>query len=126
MKTRKTVFAMGRPCPRCGESDPSSFHAGGQSYCKRCQKDAVYRHRLAKQGITPEDLARQSNEQDNKCFTCGAHEKLFRRSLHSDHNPRTGAARKLLCGRCNQVIGRVKDDASLLRTLADYIDSHNQ
>lgn len=39
-----------------------------------------------------------------------------------DHSHATGEFRGWLCRRCNLALGMVKDDAALLRRLADYLD----
>ncbi len=120
MKRAKTPFARSKPC-KCGENDPDQFYATS-AWCKRCHKQAVHESRLRKQGITPQELAHMANAQGNQCATCKRHESLFNRSLHADHNHETGKARGLLCGRCNQVLGRAGDDVALLRALADYLE----
>lgn len=42
-----------------------------------------------------------------------------------DHDHETGKPRGWLCDRCNKVLGMVKDDPVLLRTLAAYLESHD-
>jgi hypothetical protein len=42
-----------------------------------------------------------------------------------DHNHDTGKVRGLLCNQCNRAIGMLKDDATLLRKAADYLDITN-
>ena len=112
-------------CAKCGQTDRSEFYAGSRlSYCKQCHKDAVRRGRLAKKGLTPEDEARIADAQGNKCAICMTESDKFTRSLHMDHCHATGKARAMLCARCNQTLGRVKDDAALLRAMADYIDKY--
>ena len=124
MKTRKTVWAMNRPCSRCGQADPAEFYAGGSAWCKRCHKDAVLRGRLKKKGITPEDEARALMQQGDCCAICLAHKDKFTRSLHMDHCHKTGKARAVLCHRCNQTLGHAEDDPVLLRAMADYIERY--
>ena len=38
-----------------------------------------------------------------------------------DHDHRTGKARGWLCGRCNKVLGLVKDDQALLTAMISYL-----
>lgn len=113
-------------CPRCGQTDRSMFYESmkGASYCKRCHKDACYRARLKKIGLTLADQAHIANEQGNKCAICKQEAKLQGRSLHQDHNHASGKPRGLLCGKCNQLLGWAHDDPARLRAAADYLDGH--
>lgn len=43
---------------------------------------------------------------------------------HVDHCHATGKARGLLCSNCNHAIGKMKDDPSLLRKAATYLENH--
>jgi hypothetical protein len=47
-----------------------------------------------------------------------------KKTLHLDHDHSTGKVRAFLCNHCNVSIGMVGDSATLLRRLADYIESH--
>ena len=66
-------------------------------------------------------------DQSNRCYVCGEMEartiqgKLL--NLAVDHCHRTGRVRKLLCWRCNVVIGFVKENPSLLTKLATYVEA---
>jgi hypothetical protein len=42
--------------------------------------------------------------------------------LQLDHDHTTGLSRGWLCGTCNRALGQAKDNAELLRKLADYLD----
>ena len=122
MRTR-TPRKLHLGCSRCGETDPEQFYSTS-AWCKRCHKDAVLRSRLAKKGLTPEDEARMAEQQGHKCAICLTEQDKFSRALHMDHDHATGNARAMLCPRCNQTLGRVKDDAALLRAMADYIERY--
>jgi hypothetical protein len=68
-------------------------------------------------------------KQSNVCAICSKPEvrintftgKPF--ALAVDHCHRTGVVRGLLCFNCNIAIGKLKDDAALLRKAADYVES---
>ena len=51
------------------------------------------------------------------CEACGAVGPV-----HYEHDHRSGRFRGWLCIRCNCAIGNAKDDPSILRRLADYLD----
>lgn len=84
-------------------------------------------------GLTASQHERMIREQGNLCAICHQAESIVdARSMGSgktfslaiDHDHVTGAIRGLLCRRCNQMIGRVHDDAGILRSAADYLDFH--
>lgn len=68
-------------------------------------------------------------EQGGVCAICKQPETIFdngiRRRLAVDHNHTTKQNRKLLCQRCNTVIGRCKENVSLLSSMIDYLIEHN-
>jgi hypothetical protein len=82
-------------------------------------------HLKRKYGITLEQYDDLLERQGGVCGICGAepHPTI---SLHVDHDHETGALRGLLCFRCNQAIGSLQEDASLLLAAADYLDRHDQ
>lgn len=124
MENRKKLpYRKCKPCVKCGEDDSSKFYKDS-SYCKECHKKAVSESRLRKIGLTPEDRAKLEDEQGGKCAICKRHRSLFARALHMDHDHKTGTARALLCGPCNQLLGHAREDSRLLRMAADYLDAH--
>jgi hypothetical protein len=79
-------------------------------------------------GISLEEYHEMLAAQGGKCAICGngndgtRHGKL--KALAVDHCHKTGKVRGLLCESCNQGIGKLKDDPSVLRKAADYIERH--
>jgi hypothetical protein len=63
-------------------------------------------------GITRDDYDRMLDEQWGRCAICL--EKPNGRRLDLDHDEKTMKARGLLCNTCNQAIGLLKHDVSLL------------
>lgn len=70
-------------------------------------------------GITDDQYEAMLASQGGVCFVCGVEPKPNRR-LSVDHNHRTGKVRKLLCDRCNRVLGLCDEEPKLLGTLAMY------
>jgi len=86
-------------------SGASSHHRGG------VRSDAERAAALAAQG--------------GRCAICGTPEPGAP-WWSDDHDHATGKARGMLCRSCNQILGRVRDDASRLRRMAEYLEVHTR
>jgi len=79
-------------------------------------------------GISLADYNRMLREQNDVCAICRCKETMVWRgkirALAVDHDHVTGAVRRLLCRRCNSILGFVNDSSLLLRTAADYLEKH--
>lgn len=75
-------------------------------------------------GITVEQYNEMLNEQGGCCAICGTNEPTGY-NWHVDHNHDTGKVRALLCSQCNQAIGMMKEDVSILRRAIEYLEKHN-
>jgi hypothetical protein len=73
-------------------------------------------------GITLDDYANMLESQGGGCAICGA-EPGKGRVLDVDHCHDEGHVRGLLCRSCNLCLGRMKDDPSMLRKAADYLEN---
>lgn len=60
-------------------------------------------------------------KQENKCKICNKIKELV-----VDHCHKTGKVRGLLCFKCNQGLGFLKDDAVLMDRAIKYIKEHNE
>ena len=80
---------------------------------------------LRKYGITLEDYQRMLDAQDGVCAICGKR-RPDERTLHVDHDHETGEIRGLLCFRCNNAIGDLRDDRDLAQALVDYLDRDDE
>ena len=107
------------------------------SRCKECDaerareirnQDVVKLHNWKRCGIvdfTIENYRELFIKQEGKCATCKTHRDDLKEDLSADHNHKTGKIRKLLCRRCNRVLGLVDDDVELLEEMIQYL-SDNQ
>lgn len=140
---------MSKICSSCGLEKPlddfyklSGTPDGRQYVCIKCQKErwkkytasprakeARYKadvHRIY--GVSGKQLEELRQAQDNKCAGCG-HEDVpssKTKKLQLDHDHKTGKPRGLLCGNCNKCLGLVGDVPQVLRTLADYLETHSK
>ena len=64
------------------------------------------------------------DEQGGLCATC-QRECATGSRLSVDHDHLTGAVRGLLCRTCNSGIGLLKDDPTIMRRAAKYIEDHS-
>jgi hypothetical protein len=72
-------------------------------------------------GITQADYVDMLDAQRGGCAICGAR-PVDGGHLHVDHDHSTGRIRGLLCFRCNNALGLLKDDRSRLQRAAEYVD----
>lgn len=91
---------------------------------KKYREDPRYRESKLKYkyGITQEDYDRMLEEQGGKCKICGIHQSEIKVRLGVDHCHRSGKVRGLLCSRCNNALGCLKDDPKLLEKAKQYLE----
>ena len=65
--------------------------------------------------------------QGSKCAICQDDKPaVTKRPWHTDHCHLTGKVRGILCHHCNTAIGALKDNPSLMRIAADYVEKHSE
>jgi hypothetical protein len=74
--------------------------------------------------ITKEHYDKLFLKQNKCCAICNTLAKGLKRRLDVDHNHKTGKVRGLLCAGCNIGLGRFKDNSSLLKKAAVYLNAH--
>lgn len=62
--------------------------------------------------------------QGSACAICRSAEPRGKGTFHVDHDHRTGRVRKLLCHRCNTVLGTLDDDPALIEAMLAYVKEH--
>ena len=101
-----------------------------QSWCTECCKVSTQKHRVWKvYGITLEERDAMLAAQGGVCSICGqggfqwgAKRKEIGWNIDHDHS--TGAIRSILCGLCNVGIGNLREDAKILRSAIEYLETH--
>ena len=79
-------------------------------------------------GITLEDYNRMLEAQNGVCAICGKEETEVdkrinkKRNVCVDHNHTTGKVRGLLCGKCNKMLGLIKDNKQALLNAINYLN----
>lgn len=82
-------------------------------------------HLKRKYGITIERYDELLASQGGRCAIC-RREPRPDISLHLDHDHETGKLRGILCFRCNNSLGDLDDDPTLLRAALRYLESYQQ
>jgi hypothetical protein len=105
-----------------------STHRGTVELCATCARTArteAKAHRRGRHvertyGITSEMLRVLHEYQGGRCWICQVADGTAK-ALATDHNHRTGEVRGLLCGPCNQMLGRLRDSPVAFFRAALYL-----
>lgn len=76
-----------------------------------------HRRRVKAYGLTPEQFAAMTAEQNGACAICGTVGHLV-----IDHCHGSGIVRGLLCQKCNKGIGLLADSPEVLKVAASYLE----
>lgn len=142
-----------KECSDCGEIKPhSEFHKNKSAkrnkglayYCKDCairrsraqhnrhKTDPEYKaakrsdYFKFKYGLTLDQYTEKLKAQNNQCALCKVELPATGSFTHLDHCHKTGKLRDFLCTNCNRGLGHFMDNPEVLRTAADYIESHSK
>lgn len=81
------------------------------------------RYRVKKEyGLTVEQVSEMSAAQNYSCAICDDPFSDGNHYTQIDHCHTTGKVRGLLCINCNWLLGKSRDNPSLLRKAADYLE----
>jgi hypothetical protein len=142
---------MLRRCPACGEekeqNDQNFYRRTGtnrvHTYCKPCylvkcnitldkkrftddyKTKRRFEQRKRRMGVSQSTFLSMFQEQNHLCAICKQELVDGTGKVHVDHNHLTGAVRKLLCRRCNMMIGMADDNISILLNAAEYLRNHD-
>lgn len=72
----------------------------------------------SKYGLTMEEYDERLAQQNGQCAIC----LVDVEKPHVDHDHVTGQVRALLCSPCNTAIGSMRDNASIMRRAAEYVE----
>jgi hypothetical protein len=137
-------------CGRCKKILPVSYFnkhtqtkCGLHSYCKKCDKEyqksrrelsptqAKYYHLGRRYKITKENYHGLLEAQGGSCAICKGENRQSdkrtgkNRSLHVDHNHKTGSIRGLLCHKCNLALGFLNEDVKKIKSMIKYLEKYS-
>jgi hypothetical protein len=92
-----------------------------ESRAKRSEK-ARWTRIKKEYGLSEIQVKEMLNQQKCKCIICSSNIQM---GYHIDHCHKTNKVRGLLCQKCNQAIGLLKESESLFFKAAKYIREHN-
>lgn len=75
-------------------------------------------------GITRAQYDARLAAQNHRCAICRSDDSGGSGQFHLDHDHTTGALRGFLCSRCNQGLGRFRDDPTLFEAAVAYLLRH--
>lgn len=112
-------------------------HPNGDTYCSECklmrmrsdraknpQKYLQYYktcNRRRNYNLEPHEYNKLMEDSNNLCMICKEPPKT--KSLHIDHDHKTGKVRGLLCHGCNTAIGLMKEDTNILQKAINYLNN---
>jgi len=105
------------------QENAERLNAYRREYRSRPDRKTVEReyHLRRKYDITLAEYEALLEAQGGVCAICGE-ARPEERTLHVDHDHVTGKVRGLLCFRCNNAIGDLRDDIELVYRMLDYLD----
>lgn len=106
----------------------SEFRVQRPMVCKSCVKkrdaakirDRKDRELEKKYGIPPGTYERMLRDQWGRCAICRRQPR--RRDLAVDHNHKNGRVRGLLCTRCNEMLGHLRDSPAAVYRALRYLE----
>ena len=124
-------------CGRCKQyKDNSEFNSKGLT-CKICHSARMKKYNLANPdvrikytlkklyGLELLDYKDMVGAQEGRCFICQKPPKNGRR-LSVDHCHKTGRLRKLLCTRCNVLVGQLENHPEVIEAAQSYLQGNTR
>ena len=119
-KKQRDIVHKKYPHARCKECDHARvrvYHKNNRDKTTRQQRIS---HRRSKYGITEEQYNNMILSQNNLCAICN---NPSSKTLHIDHDHKTGEVRGLLCSNCNMGMGFFKDNTVFLNNAIQYLNT---
>lgn len=118
----RPVGTWNRNKTHCPQGHAYAEHGGtikatGARYCRACRSISTKTYEY---GISKQDYLALIEASNGQCQICG-NEFKGARDRHVDHFHDDGRIRGLLCGSCNNGLGRFRDTPALLLAAAQYL-----
>jgi len=92
--------------------------------CKACDSTRGHKRNLKhRYNLTPQSFISLVEAHDFKCAICEDQLDLENKQFAGDPNHNTGEVRGMLCQACNKGIGLLKDNPSVLKRAATYLEN---
>jgi len=117
-KNKKTKDNLSSHCKVCHNKATRKWEQSPEG--KKARSRIDHKGRLKREyNLTLEDYDRMLEEQNGGCFLCGDSFNYSQR-LAVDHNHKTGKVRKLLCHKCNWLVGCIENNIELTKKILKY------
>lgn len=90
------------------------------------QKRLAKTIKLKRYGLSEAEFEAKRESQAGRCAICNGEPTGRWKTLHIDHDHKTGQVRGLLCNECNTALGMFRDSADLLRKAAEYLEQYRK
>jgi hypothetical protein len=133
---RKICSACRNDLPLNAFNKNRAFKDGLANQCRDCLNESrrkwreahpdrhKARHVKNRYGIALDEYEAMAQRANGKCPICKEPPPPPFKAFDLDHDHETGKVRGLLCRPCNLALGGARDNPTILRALADYIEYH--
>jgi hypothetical protein len=100
------------------------YRAANREKARAWGRNTSHRLRLKRHGLTQAEYDDLLSSQGACCAVCKLDTPGRKRTWSIDHCHKTGRVRGLLCNHCNSALGHARDNPSILRALASYLEGN--
>lgn len=105
------------------ERNPERYRATQERYRQVRRSEQRTYHLRRTFGLTLDEYDALLAAQDGECAICG-NPPQDGQFLHVDHNHETGDIRGLLCVRCNNALGQLREDVAVAQRAVEYLEAN--
>lgn len=120
-KRPEAIIYMNKYC----EDNKDGLKKQKKKYRQAHKKEAQNASLLWNYNLTLEEYNKMLEEQKGVCYICGGVNKNGK-NLFVDHNHSNGHIRRLLCMKCNIVLGIFEENIQLIENAISYLEKYNE